>query len=71
MRIAMMNNANLSLLSLDNLDTVTGGYHDPVDSPKPAPPRGSGDAPEGQRQGTLGSHLGDILARIADLAGRK
>lgn len=71
MRIAMLNNANLPLLSLDNLDTVTGGYHDPVDPPKPPPRQGSPDAPEGQRQGTLASHLGEILTRFADLAGRK
>jgi hypothetical protein len=61
MRITMQNNANLPTLSLDNLDTVTGGYHDPADPPKPAPR---------QRQGTLSSHLGEILGRFADLAAR-
>jgi hypothetical protein len=70
MRITMQNNANLPTLSLDNLDTVTGGYHDPADPPKPAPRQGTGDPPDGQRQGTLSSHLGEILGRFADLAAR-
>jgi hypothetical protein len=70
MRIAMQNNANLLIVSLDNLDTVTGGYHDPAGPPTPAPRQGTGDPPDGQRQGTLGSHLGEILGRFADLAAR-
>jgi hypothetical protein len=66
MRIAMQNNTNFPTISLDNLDTVTGGYHDPVEPPTPS--HGSGDGPEGRPQGTLVSHLGAILNRFADLA---
>ena len=68
MPIAMQNSANLPTLSLDNLHTVTGGYHDPADPPKPPPPRQGPDAPDGQRQGTLGSNLGEIIGRLAGSA---
>lgn len=68
MRIIMQNNTNFSPISLDNLDTVAGGYHDPS-GPSP-PPRTSGDPPAGQPQSTLGAHIADILKRFADLSGR-
>ncbi|HEX3764088.1 MAG TPA: hypothetical protein VHW23_35585 [Kofleriaceae bacterium] len=65
----MQDNTNFSTISLDNLHSVAGGYHDPA-GPPPTPRRGSGDPPEPQPQGTLAAHLGDILNRFADLAGR-
>jgi hypothetical protein len=65
MRIAMQNNTNLPTISLDNLNTVTGGYHDPV----PPAPRSGPDAADGQHQGTLVSHLSEILNNLANRAG--
>jgi hypothetical protein len=71
MRITMQDttnaSSNFSSISLDNLDTVAGGYHDPSG---PALPPTPADPPASQPQGTLGSHIGDILRRFADLAGR-
>jgi len=59
MRTIMHNNTNFTAISLDNLDTVTGGYLDQVG---PTPP----DAP----QSTLVSHVAAILNRFADLASK-
>ena len=65
MRIAMNNNPNFRAISLDNLDTVTGGYHDPAGpAGRPQP-----DQPT-QPTGTLGARLGALLNRFADLAGQ-
>jgi hypothetical protein len=63
MRIAMKNNAKLDTISLDNLDTVTGGYHDPAGPAAPTRPDGPTQPP-----GTLGARLGTLLNRFADLA---
>jgi hypothetical protein len=66
MRIAMHNNTKFIAISLDNLDTVTGGYRD---ADPPTQPHGP-DAPEGRPQGTLSARLGAILHHFADLASR-
>lgn len=50
------------LLSLDNLGTVTGGYHDPPGPSQPAP-RDPGDAPA-EPQGTLGTRLGQLVGHL-------
>jgi hypothetical protein len=60
MRIAMQNNS-LTTISLDNLITVIGGYHDPSGPASPNRP----DAPESQHQGTLGARLGQLVNGLA------
>ena len=61
MRIAMHNKTMFIPISLDNLTTVTGGYHD---ADPPTPRQGIG-APA---KVTLAAHLGEILHHFADLA---
>jgi len=61
MRIAMQNNS-LTTISLDNLITVIGGYHDPSG---PASPTNRPDGPENRHQGTLGARLGQLVNALA------
>ena len=64
----MQNHTNFIAISLDNLDTVTGGYHDPAGPAGPTRPDGPQVQPQGAAAGTLGAQLGAILDRFADLA---
>jgi hypothetical protein len=61
MRIAMQNNS-LTTISLDNLITVIGGYHDPS---SPVSPTNRPDAPETQHHSTLGARLGKLVNDLA------
>jgi hypothetical protein len=55
--------ADFTPITLDNLDLVTGGYHDPS-GPEPQPEHGSGDA-DGRRQGgTCGRDLGKLISDL-------
>jgi hypothetical protein len=58
----MQDNNALILLSLDNLDTVTGGYYDPSGPAQPDP-RVPADPPH-QPQDTLGSRLGQLVSHL-------
>jgi hypothetical protein len=58
----MQNNNSLITLSLDNLNTVTGGYHDPSGSAQPS--HGSGGGPAPRPQGTLGTRLGQLICQL-------
>ena len=66
MRITMQDTTDFAPISLDNLDTVAGGYHDPAGPVTPS--HGSTEPPESEPQATLGSHIGDLLKRLAERA---
>jgi hypothetical protein len=62
MRIAMQNNTNFIAISLENLNTVTGGYHD-ADPPAPMPIGiGAGAV------GSVGGVVGDLLRKCGTSA---
>jgi hypothetical protein len=61
MRIAMRNNHTHTVISLANLQHVTGGYHDPVERA----PTNRPDAAVAQPQGSAGRSLGAIGGAIA------
>ena len=64
----MQDHTSFIAISLDNLSTVTGGYHDPAGPAAPTRPDGPEGQPQGTAGGTLGSRLGAILNHFADLA---
>lgn len=64
------NTADFAPITLDNLNSVTGGTH-PADGGGPAEPttkHGSGDAPDGPRQGSK-PHI-DFGKLISDALGK-
>jgi hypothetical protein len=64
MRIVMHNKTIFLPISVDNLATVTGGYHDQSGAPTP---RRSDPPPP---PSTLTAHVGEILKHFADLASK-
>lgn len=55
----MTNNDSFFTLSLDNLNTVTGGYHD-ADPPAPSAP-----TPPVTGGAVVGGAIGDIIRRLS------